>query len=268
MIYPWKLNFWQSGEWQVCNEKLKGMEKAGIKFNPTRELLFDALRRTQPGDVQVAIIGQDPYPQAQYATGRAFAIPSHFGPDEFPPTLRTIFKEYCSDLGYPFPHTGDLQRWTDQGVLLWNAIPVTRTGESLSLDWEEWSWLTREIIQRLSGRGIIFVFLGAVSRRYVQYVDSTNNKVIVTSHPSPRGTKFSKTPFEGSRIFSTINAHLNAQGLEPIDWKLDVPDQSDKSNPKVLRKSGRVWDSNRTVSWNEGKNIGGVYHPGGFQVHE
>ncbi len=268
MIYPWKLNFWQSGEWQVCNERIKDMEKNGIKFNPRREALFSALRAVPNGSVRVAIIGQDPYPQAQYATGRAFAIPSSFSPEQFPPTLRTIFKEYCSDLGYSFPRTGDLSRWEAQGILLWNAIPIVRSGQSLSCDWEEWSWLTREIIQRLSKRGIVFAFLGAVARRYVEYCERSNNKIIVTSHPSPRGIKFSKTPFEGSRIFSTINAHLNAQGLEPIDWKLDVPDQSDKGNPKILRKSNRVWDSNRTVSWTEGKNISGVYHPGGFQVHE
>src|SRR5258705_6619195 len=111
MIYPWKLNFWQTGEWQVCNERLKDLEKAGIQFNPKRDLLFDALRRTPIGEVRVAIIGQDPYPQAKYCTGRAFAIPTHFRRADFPPTLNTIFREYCSDLGYPFPYSGDLIKW-------------------------------------------------------------------------------------------------------------------------------------------------------------
>jgi len=258
MIYPWKLNFWQSGEWQVCNERIKDMEKAGIKFNPTRELLFDALRRTQPGDVQVAIIGQDPYPQTQYATGRAFSIPSGIPPDQFPPTLRTIFNEYCSDLRYPFPRTGNLQRWTDQGVLLWNAIPIVRSGESLSCDWDEWSFLTREIIQRLSERGIVFAFLGAVAKRYLGEVDLTKNEIILTSHPSPRGSRNSKTPFEGSRLFSTINDKLHAQGLEAIDWRLPDVSSPRQSNQTRERGSGLDGDSHRILDNITGANLGDV----------
>jgi len=31
----------------------------------------------------------------------------------------------------------------------------------------------------------------------------------------------SKTPFVGSRVFSTINDRLNDIALEPIDWRLN-----------------------------------------------
>lgn len=220
MIYPWKLNFWQSGEWQVCNENLKALEKAGITYNPGRRYLFEALRRTPPGDVRVAILGQDPYPDERYATGLAFSIPGHFDNTQFPPTLQTIFREYTRDLGLSFPSHGDLSQWAAQGVLLWNAIPTCRNGRSLSHDWDEYTWLTREVVSRLSEKGVVFCFLGAVARKYLEYVDLTKNEVIITSHPSPRGSRFSKTPFEGSRLFSTINDKLNAQGLEPIDWRL------------------------------------------------
>ncbi len=269
MIYPWKLDYWQSGEWQVCNERLKDMEKSGVTYNPTRTQLFAALRTLSDRDVRVAIIGQDPYPDNRFSTGTAFSIPSKFSRTDFPPTLNTIFKEYVADLGYSFPHTGDLSRWVTQGVLLWNAIPTCQSGRSLSHDWEEYSFLTKEIIHRLSQRGVVFAFLGAVAKRYLEYVDLTNSEVILTSHPSPRANRFSRTPFEGSRLFSTINDKLISQGLTPINWRLDhVPDQPDQSDQKVLRKSDRVWNSNRTLSWHEGKNIGGVHHPGGFQVHE
>jgi len=146
MIYPWKLDYWQSGEWQVCNERLKDMEKTGVTYNPARAQLFAALRATSDRDVRVVIIGQDPYPDGRFATGFAFSIPETFTRENFPPTLNVIFKEYVSDLGYSFPHTGDLSRWTAQGVLLWNAIPTCQSGRSLSHDWEEYSFLTKEII--------------------------------------------------------------------------------------------------------------------------
>lgn len=220
MIYPWKLNYWQTGEWQVCNERLKDLEKAGVLFNPARPLLFKALQSTRLEEVRVCILGQDPYPDHRMATGYAFSIPGGFSREEFPATLNQIFKEYCSDLGYEFPNSGDLSQWADQGVLLWNCIPSCRAGASLSHDWDEYSYLTREIVQRLSARGIVFVFLGSAAKRYQAYVEETNNQIILTSHPSPRGSRHSKTPFEGSRLFSTINSKLNSQGLDPIDWRL------------------------------------------------
>jgi uracil-DNA glycosylase len=224
MIYPWKLNYWQSGEWQVVNERLKKLEKSGVHFNPPRSELFGALRRTSDRDVKVVLLGQDPYPDHRFCTGLAFSIPEGIGPKAFPLTLQTIFKEYHADLRYPIPDKGDLSRWAAQGVLLWNAIPTCESGKSLSHDWTEYSQLTREVVERCSERGVVFAFLGSVARRYLEYVDLTKNEVILTSHPSPRGIKFSKTPFEGSRLFSTINDKLNSQGLEPINWRLDGPE--------------------------------------------
>lgn len=269
MNYPWKLNYWQSGEWQVCNERLKELEKAGILYNPTRSELFRSLRLVPVGEVKVCIIGQDPYPDPAFATGVPFSIPAGVKPDQFPITLRNIFKEYCSDLGYPFPDNGDLHGWVTQGVLLWNAIPTCRSGQSLSHDWpgEEWKPLTKEIVEVLSTKGIVFCFLGAVAKRYLEYVDLTKNEVILTSHPSPRASRFSKTPFEGSRLFSTINDKLISQGLDPIDWRLHVPDRSDESK-KEVRGNGRIWDSKRSLSWQQGKTISGGSSPGRLVVHE
>ncbi len=221
MIYPWKLNYWQSGEWQVCNERLKDLEKAGITYNPKRQELFGSLRLLSVGAVKVCIIGQDPYPQSQYATGVAFSIPDKTTREDFPPTLNTIFKEYSSDLKYPIPSNGSLLRWTAQGVLLWNAIPTCTAGKSLSHNWDEYSHLTKEIIQTLSKKGIVFVFLGSIAKRYLEEVDLNNNKVITTSHPSPRANRFSRTPFEGSRLFSTINDKLVSLGLTTINWRLE-----------------------------------------------
>lgn len=219
MIYPWKLKYWQSGEWQVVNERLKDLEKAGVVYNPVRSRMLEALRVTSPGEVRVAIIGQDPYPDRRFATGYAFSIPEEFEPSEFPPTLRTIFSEYSSDLRLPSPSNGSLLRWAAQGVLLWNAYPTCRNGHSLSHAWDEYRYLTKEITEVLSEKGIVFAFLGSVAREYAQYVTS-NNEVIVTSHPSPRGKLNSRSPFTGSRIFSTINDRLNKLGLDTIDWRL------------------------------------------------
>jgi uracil-DNA glycosylase len=229
-----ELSYWQSGEWQVVEERLSDMDKSGKLYNPERQLLFAALDSVPLEKVKVCIIGQDPYPQGRYATGLAFSIPK--AATSHPPTLSTVLREYEDDLHLPYPKNGNLEKWASQGVLLWNAIPSCEVGKSLSHDWVEWKALTQEIIQRLSDKGgIVFVCLGGVAReaahkviigddgkpRRVCIVDTLRNDFITTSHPSPRGNLNSKVPFSGSRIFSTINAYLCKRGKAPVDWKLE-----------------------------------------------
>lgn len=242
MTRPWNLDFWKSGECQVVDERLKDMEKAhgfrttgnvGRPFCPDRSDIYRALALTHPDDVRVAIIGQDPYPDPALATGLAFSVPPEISKEHYPPTLRCLLTEYSADLGYPFPSSGDLTRWASQGVLLWNQIPTCRTGVSLSHDWTEYVYLTREIVQRLSKKGIVFALLGAVARRSLPDIDLTKNEIIITSHPSPRGSYSSKTPFLRSRLFSTINDKLISNGLDPVDWRLDVPAKASTSEEGI-----------------------------------
>jgi uracil-DNA glycosylase len=225
MIKKWdELKYWTSGEWQCVQGKLDDLEKNGHVYHPTRELLFNALDSTPFETVRVAIIGQDPYPNPGFSTGIAFSVPRSI--IKLPPTLVNIFRVYKSDLGYTQPTRGNLDKWAERGVLLWNAVPSCTQFKSLSHDWEEWAWLTREIVESLSEKGIVFVFLGGVARRYVKFVNPDTNGIIETSHPSPRGSlarpghNSAWIPFLASRLFSTINAKLVEEGMEPIDWRL------------------------------------------------
>jgi len=219
-INNWReLDFWNSGEYQVIEEKLNELDASGRIFNPGGNRIFAALDATPLDKARVAIIGQDPYPNEDYATGVAFSIPTQYV--EFPVTLSNIFREYSSDLHYPTPTTGDLKPWCKQGVLLWNAIPTCERDKPLShRDWTEWTYLTKEIIEVLSAQGAVFAFLGNVASEYIKYVDTEESRYIKTSHPSPRGNLNSKSPFLGSRLFSSINSLLVELGKEPVDWRL------------------------------------------------
>jgi uracil-DNA glycosylase len=246
----WPLKFWDSGEWQAIEERIEERISKGYVINPRTDCLFRALELTPFDKCTVCILGQDPYPEPSYATGVAFSVPTSV--TRLPPTLVTFFTEYSKDLGLEFPSSGNLERWCQDGVLLWNAVPTCEAYRSLSHhDWSEWHFLTDEIVQSLSTKGIVFVALGSVARTYVSKIrDVTdtlhtyNNKrlgtkgyvskgivtvdnerrldntIIEVSHPSPRASRASRNPFLGSRMFSRVNDCLCQKGYQPIQWSL------------------------------------------------
>lgn len=224
MNYPWsgQIEWFKSGECQVCMEALDELDQKGISYTPRRKDLFKAYSTLKFDDVRCVIVGQDPYPNLFYATGVAFSIPEH--ETSFPPTLQNIFKEYQDDLGYPIPKSGDLKKWTDQGVLLLNALPVCVNGKPLTCPTQdEWQLLNKEVISKLSERALVFGLIGGVARELSKYINTWDDKskILATGHPSPRGNINSKTPFNGSRFFSTLNDLLNQQGLKTINWRLE-----------------------------------------------
>jgi uracil-DNA glycosylase len=219
MKKPWKLRWYDSGECQVVHERLSDLTRQRVRFCPDRKDLYKALELINPEDVKVCILGQDPYPGKKFATGVAFSIPEDV--EDIPPTLQIIFDEYEDDLKYPTPTTGSLLSWVNQGVLLWNVIPSCEAGKPMSHHWCEYEFLNKEILETLRDQSVVFVALGNVAKevllRYVSYDDAP---IVTVGHPSPRGLKFSKTPFKGSRLFTTINTKLVEHGLKPIDWRL------------------------------------------------
>jgi len=219
---PWpELKWWSSGENQVIEEKLDALDKQGHPYSPSRECLYRALSLTSPETCKVAVVGQDPYPEARYCTGVAFSIPSSLR--KYPPTLQVIYQELLNDLHFE-RKTGSLESWCNQGVLLWNSTPTYQASLSkpkvnLHAYWTEWTYLTKEIIETLSDKGIVFVLLGSRAREYSRYISLSNNYLIELGHPSPIGYR-ANNPFKSSRLFSVVNDKLVNNGLQAIDWRL------------------------------------------------
>lgn len=226
----WNLKFFDTGEWQVIEERLRDRLEQGIVDNPDRGSLFAALDACPYETTKVAILGQDPYPSKDLATGIAFDIPKE--QTKFPPTLINIFKEYCSDLGYPFPSSGSLLPWCKQGVLLWNVIPTCENGLPAShRNWWEWYYLTQEIVEKLNAKKCLVVSLGSFARSFCDTVPE--GLFLSWSHPSPLAAYRGNRPFLGSRFFSTINSKLS----EPINWRLDDDQQSTDASRKAVPRT-------------------------------
>jgi uracil-DNA glycosylase len=162
-------------------------------------------------EVKVVIVGQDPYPNAEYADGFAFSVRPEVSP--CPASLINIFKELESDLGTPMPTDGNLERWALQGVLLINRTLTTIPGESHAHQKSGWMAITEVIICEVASRGAVAILWGGNAQQMSDYFESS--RVIKSAHPSPLSAY---RGFFGSRPFSRANEVLVSRGASPIIW--------------------------------------------------
>ena len=185
---------------------------------PAENQVFAALQLTPFDRVNVLLLGQDPYPGEGMAHGLCFSVSRTV--TQLPASLRNIFKEMHSDLGFPVPNNGYLVPWAKQGVLMLNTILTLRAGKPLSHKGRGWETFTDGIIQRLSARiePMVFVLWGKPAQTKIKLIDTSRHVIIQGAHPSPLSAK----GFFGTRPFSAINAALRAAGKLEIDWR--IPD--------------------------------------------
>lgn len=182
---------------------------------PKRENIFRAFELTPFEDVNVVILGQDPYHGPEQAIGLSFAVEEGIA---LPPSLRNIYKELESDLGKPLEHRdGDLSRWALQGVLLLNATLTVRDGSPGSHQGKGWELFTDAVINALSEEreSLVFILWGNYARTKGTHIDRTKHLVIESPHPSPFSAY---TGFFGSKPFSKTNEYLEQKGEGLIEW--------------------------------------------------
>jgi uracil-DNA glycosylase len=182
---------------------------------PPKEKRLSCFKLTPYEDVKVVIIGQDPYHNLNQAHGLAFSVEN----DDFPPSLKNIYKELVSDLNVPYPKTGNLTHWAKQGVLLLNTCLTVRIHEPLSHQKKGWEIFTLEAVKKVNEKKdpVVFILWGNHAKSFMKYIDQTKHKVITSAHPSPLSAS---RGFFGSKPFSKTNDFLEKQGLKPIDWHL------------------------------------------------
>ncbi|HEY0640639.1 MAG TPA: uracil-DNA glycosylase [Pseudonocardiaceae bacterium] len=193
---------------------LRAEVAAGRRYLPAGPNVLRAF--SQPFDeVKVLIVGQDPYPTPGHPVGLSFSVAPDVRP--VPRSLANIYKEYCEDLGHPVPSTGDLTPWTERGVLLLNRVLTVEPGKSAAHRGKGWEAVTEQAITALVARGTPLVGLlwGRDARSLRPALQPY--PCVESAHPSPMSAS---AGFFGSRPFSRVNALLEQQGADPIDWKL------------------------------------------------
>lgn len=182
---------------------------------PPESQIFNAFNHCHFEAVKVVIIGQDPYHGEGQANGLCFSVREGIS---HPPSLKNIFKEIESDLGIPYPKSGNLLRWANQGVLLLNATLTVRADEAGSHQKEGWEAFTDSVIKTISDRkeNIVFLLWGGYARKKIKLIDLNRHHVLTSGHPSPlsanRGYWF------GNKNFYDTNKWLINKDLRPIAW--------------------------------------------------
>lgn len=181
-----------------------------VPIYPLKENVFKAFELTNPDEVKVVLLGQDPYHTPGQAQGLAFSLPDN-APTQ--PSMRNILKELESDLGES-RYSQDLTSWGEQGVLLLNASLTVKEGQpnSMAKDWEQVTKWFIEAIDNLP-QPIVFILWGKNAQSFMPMIK--HKDIIHSAHPSP----FSASRgFFGSKPFSKTNELLEKHNIKGIDW--------------------------------------------------
>ena len=191
-------------------------EKRKYTVYPPGPLIFNAFNLTPFDKVKVVILGQDPYHGPMQAHGLSFSVPDGV---PFPPSLNNIFKELHDDLGIVIPHSGNLEKWAREGVLLLNASLTVRAGQAASHSHHGWEQFTDAAIRALSEQRehIVFILWGNYAIAKQSLIDSNKHLILKSVHPSPLSAS---RGFFGCHHFSKANHYLENNGITPIDWSL------------------------------------------------
>tara|TARA_B100000949_G_C14242899_1_gene434450 strand:+ start:415 stop:1080 length:666 start_codon:yes stop_codon:yes gene_type:complete len=199
-------------------EELISFVKEEYKTNtcfPPGKQIFRAFDLCPLEDVEVVILGQDPYHGPGQANGLCFSVKEGVA---MPPSLINIFKEIEADLNKPFPVNGDLERWARQGVLLLNATLTVRAHAAGSHQGKGWEQFTDKVIEIISQEcdNVVFLLWGGYAKKKQKLINGSKHLVLTSGHPSPlsanRGYWF------GNKHFSKTNAYLEKSGRKKVSW--------------------------------------------------
>jgi len=206
-----------------------------------------------PDAVRCVLLGQDPYPEPGFATGRAFEAGNVAAWREldkmFSKSVRAFTQQICAartgrpELGASFNAWPGLlreieagtvgieapgavaDRWVGQGVLLLNAS-LTLSRFQVEVDPHQsrghlpvWQPLILAVLRHLatSGRSIVFFGFGDAAARNLRLAGldkpAAPQATLLRPHPA-----FADALFALENPFVACNRHLVSVGAEPIAW--------------------------------------------------
>ena len=187
---------------------------SGNVIYPAAKNIFNAFNLCPLSNVNVVIIGQDPYHEPGQAHGLCFSVQDGV---KLPPSLINIYKEIESDLGHKSKTNGDLSDWAKQGVLLLNSTLTVQAHVAASHSGRGWETFTDAVIKTIATqkKHVVYMLWGSFAQKKAEYVNRSENLILTSAHPSPLSAP---RGFFGNHHFSRANEYLIANGKTPIDW--------------------------------------------------
>jgi uracil-DNA glycosylase len=201
----------QSALNHVANERAAGK----IVFPPQADV-FNAFKLTNPENLKVVILGQDPYHGLNQSHGLCFSV---LHGNKIPPSLRNIYKELATDIPhFETPAHGNLRHWAKQGVLLLNTVLTVEQARANSHKNIGWEQFTDGVISTINSEldNVIFLLWGAPAQKKSTLIDESRHTIFTSVHPSPLSAY---RGFFGCRHFSLTNKTLTSLGKHQIDWQ-------------------------------------------------
>ncbi|NIZ19818.1 uracil-DNA glycosylase [Entomospira culicis] len=239
-VHPeWRTLFVELSEKQWFQLLLKEIEHAyaTLSIAPQEKYLWRAFELTPRAQLKGIILGQDPYPNIEYANGLAFSVDPGL---TIPASLRNIFFELNRSHEIPVSTHGDLSNWAKQGLLLLNTVltlDLSTKKNPKNISEELWTRLNQSIIHYiLEEKTPELIFMLAMGKKAQKaaktFLLADNLHIISTPHPSPLAAiGRSATPFIGCGCFCEIDAFLQKHQQASITWSLDALDAQKDNRP-------------------------------------
>ncbi len=205
------IDFFKNIDLEKIDCKLKSDKRV---IFPRIENIFGIFKWLKIEEINVIILGQDPYHGKDQAIGMSFAV----GNGKISPSLKNIYKEIKMEYKKPMNEKNTLlMEWVGQGVFLYNTAltVIEKNPKSHSKIWTDFSiefvkWSVKY------GKNIIYMLWGGDAQKFGKYIPS--EQIIKCSHPSPLGANSGAIPFIGSNCFKKCNLKLLKFKKKEINW--------------------------------------------------
>jgi len=190
-----------------------------VKVYPAPDDVLRAFKLTSYYDVDIVIIGQDPYHDGS-AHGLSFSCNSN----KRPASLRVIVDEIM-ETEYPdfnkkevFP-SNNLSGWARQGVLLLNRVLTVEKGTPNAHKNKGWEEFTDAVVTTLNDRkdGIIYMLWGKAAQSLEPLIAS-HHHILKASHPSPLNKHGQFSGCDHFRKANKIIKEHYKNKKAPISW--------------------------------------------------